>query len=136
MWLVMWLAMLTYYHRRHTRRGQKSKSMSGGVIRAQIPYIKADIPILILFRALGVVNDKEILEHIVYDFEELEMMEMLRPSIEEAQPIQTQVGVELALLAVLLLFWCCSQAGGITTPAAGRCVAIWMQGPARSAYSP
>jgi DNA-directed RNA polymerase II subunit RPB2 len=78
--------------------------MSGGVIRAQIPYIKADIPILILFRALGVVNDKEILEHIVYDFEELEMMEMLRPSIEEAQPIQTQVwGVGVGVLMVLVV---------------------------------
>jgi DNA-directed RNA polymerase II subunit RPB2 len=77
---------------RPLRRGQKAKSMTGGVIRAQIPYVKADIPILILFRALGVVNDKEILEHIVYDFEDTEMMEMLRPSIEEAQPVQSQVG--------------------------------------------
>lgn len=31
---------------------------AGGVIRAQIPYIKADFPIFILFRALGfVVSD-------------------------------------------------------------------------------
>ena len=29
--------------------------MSGSVIRATIPYVKADIPILVLFRALGTV---------------------------------------------------------------------------------
>ena len=38
-------------------RGFKTKGSAGvaGVIRAQIPYIKSDIPILILFRALGFV---------------------------------------------------------------------------------
>lgn len=77
-------------------RGFKAKSGSGaaGVIRAQIPYIKSDIPILILFRALGFVADKDILEHIVYNFNDTEMMNGLRPSIEEAQPVQSQ---ELAL---------------------------------------
>lgn len=39
-------------------------------------------------------TDKAILEHIVYDFGDVDMMEALRPSIEEAQPVQTQ---ELAL---------------------------------------
>mmetsp|Transcript_20952 Transcript_20952/g.45838 ORF Transcript_20952/g.45838 Transcript_20952/m.45838 type:complete len:1183 (-) Transcript_20952:1037-4585(-) len=78
-------------------RGFKTKgpgSSAGGVIRAQIPYIKSDIPILILFRALGFVADRDILEHIVYDFNDTEMMSGLRPSIEEAQPVQSQ---ELAL---------------------------------------
>ena len=40
----------------------------GGVIRVTIPYVQADVPVLILFRALGCVSDKEILEHIVYDW--------------------------------------------------------------------
>lgn len=35
--------------------------------------------------------DKDILEHIVYDFGDTAMMEALRPSIEEAFPIQSQV---------------------------------------------
>ncbi len=35
--------------------------------------------------------DKDILEHIVYDFGDTGMMEALRPSIEEAFPIQSQV---------------------------------------------
>lgn len=39
---------------------------------------------------VSVQSDKDILEHIVYDFEDHEMMEALRPSIEEAQPIHSQ----------------------------------------------
>ncbi len=34
--------------------------------------------------------DSDILQHIVYDFNDTEMMEALRPSIEEALPVQTQ----------------------------------------------
>ena len=43
-----------------------------------------------VFRALGFVADKDILEHIVYDFGDDEMMGLLRPSIEEAMVIQSQ----------------------------------------------
>ena len=35
-------------------------------------------------------SDRDVLEHIVYDFADFEMMEALRPSIEEAQPISSQ----------------------------------------------
>ncbi len=59
-------------------------------IRATLPYIRSDVPILIIFRALGLTADKDILQHVVYDFNDTEMMEALRPSIEEAFPIQTQ----------------------------------------------
>ena len=59
-------------------------------LKASIPYIRSDIPILVVFRALGFVADRDILEHIVYDLGDTEMMEALRPSIEEAFPIQSQ----------------------------------------------
>ncbi|KAL6757113.1 RNA polymerase II second largest subunit [Haematococcus lacustris] len=75
-------------------KGGKKGGGSGSVIRTQIPYIKADLPIFILFRAMGFVADKDILEHIVYDLHDTDMMEGLRASVEEAQPIQSQ---ELAL---------------------------------------
>jgi DNA-directed RNA polymerase II subunit RPB2 len=65
------------------------KGSSGGLIFAQIPYIKQEIPIVILFRGLGAVADKKILEHIIYDFKDRQMMEMLRPSFEQAQVVQT-----------------------------------------------
>lgn len=63
---------------------------SGQYIRATLPYIRAEIPIIIVFRALGFVADKDILEHICYDFSDTQMMELLRPSLEEAFVIQNQ----------------------------------------------
>jgi hypothetical protein len=44
----------------------------------------------VVFRALGFVADKDILEHICYDFNDTAMMELLRPSLEEAFVIQNQ----------------------------------------------
>ena len=41
-------------------------------------------------RHIGLQADKDVLEHIVYDFNDTEMLEALRPSLEEAQPIQSQ----------------------------------------------
>ena len=72
---------------------------AGQVVRASIPYIRSDVPIFIIFRALGFVSDRDILEHIVYSFEDNEMMEALRPSIEESQPIQSQ---EVSLVLCLV----------------------------------
>lgn len=43
---------------------------------------------MIVFRALGFVSDHDILEHIIYDFEDPEMMEMVKPSLDEAFVIQ------------------------------------------------
>jgi hypothetical protein len=43
-----------------------------------------------VFRALGFVADKDILEHICYDFNDPAMMELLRPSLEEAAAINDQ----------------------------------------------
>ena len=45
---------------------------------------------MVVFRALGFVADRDILEHIVYDFRDTEMIEMLKPSIEEAFVVQLQ----------------------------------------------
>lgn len=53
------------------------KSAIGQRIIAILPYIKQEIPIMIVFRALGFVADRDILEHIIYDFDDPEMMEMV-----------------------------------------------------------
>ena len=71
-------------------RGARGPTGLGQTIVVNVPYIRSDIPILVLFRALGFVADRDILEHIVYNFEDVEMMEALRPSIEEAFPVQDQ----------------------------------------------
>lgn len=75
-------------------RAGKKATLSGSPIRATLPYINTDIPALVVFRALGFVGDLDILEHIVPDFQDAELMEALRPSIEEAEPIKNR---EIAL---------------------------------------
>ncbi len=68
----------------------KTKNLSQ-TIGVTMPYIKTDIPVMLVFRALGFVADRSILEHIIYDFEDQEMMELLKPSLDEAFVIQDQV---------------------------------------------
>jgi len=53
------------------------KSAIGQRIIAILPYIRQEIPVIIVFRALGFVSDRDILEHIIYDFDDPEMMEMV-----------------------------------------------------------
>ncbi|KAK7376096.1 hypothetical protein VNO78_34948 [Psophocarpus tetragonolobus] len=79
----------TMFVRMLSRTSSKGGS-SGQYIRATLPYIRTEIPIIIIFRALGFVADKDILEHICYDFSDTQMMELLRPSLEEAFVIQNQ----------------------------------------------
>nr|ANJ43287.1 RNA polymerase II beta subunit [Sugiyamaella mastotermitis] len=57
-------------------------------IKAALPYVKSDIPIVLVFRALGVVPDGDILEHICYDQNDWQMLEMLKPCIEEGFFVQ------------------------------------------------
>jgi DNA-directed RNA polymerase II subunit RPB2 len=66
-------------------------AIDGHQIRSTLPYIRTDIPVVIVFRALGFVADKNIIEHVVYDFSDTDMMERFRPSLEEAAPIQNQI---------------------------------------------
>lgn len=71
-----------------------SKGIHGQTIKSTLPYIKTDIPIAIVFRALGIVPDEEILSHICYDRNDTQMLDMLRPCLEEAFVIQNR---EIAL---------------------------------------
>eukprot|EP01125_Pyxidicula_operculata_P003220 TRINITY_DN1367_c1_g2_i2.p1 TRINITY_DN1367_c1_g2~~TRINITY_DN1367_c1_g2_i2.p1 ORF type:complete len:1211 (-),score=312.38 TRINITY_DN1367_c1_g2_i2:298-3930(-) len=67
-----------------------SAKKGANTIQLGMPYVKSDIPVAVVFRALGFTSDKEILEHICYDLTDSRMLELLRPSIEEAHPIQSQ----------------------------------------------
>jgi len=67
-----------------------SKGAHEQVIRATLPYIKSDIPVVVLFRAMGFVADRDIISHICYDSADVRMMELLRPSLEEAFVIPSQ----------------------------------------------
>lgn len=68
----------------------KAKSSHEQVIRANLPYIKSDVPVVVLFRAMGFVADRDIISHVCYDSSDVRMMELLRPSLEEAFVIPSQ----------------------------------------------
>jgi DNA-directed RNA polymerase II subunit RPB2 len=71
----------------------KEESYGGNVLRVRFKRMKQDIPLIIIFRALNFISDKSIIEMILYNTESESvqpMMELLKASIEEAKPIQTQ----------------------------------------------
>jgi len=70
------------------------KSFCKGQILCTIPYIRVEVPLIIVLRALGFVADKDILEIIVYDFKDTAMLNLMKVSLEDAAPITTQ---EMAL---------------------------------------
>ncbi|KIH51513.1 DNA-directed RNA polymerase, beta subunit, partial [Ancylostoma duodenale] len=82
---TMWVNMMA------RSGGGAKKTAMGQRIIAILPYIKQEIPVMIVFRALGFVSDRDILEHIIYDFEDPEMMEMVKPSLDEAFVIQMRL---------------------------------------------
>ena len=63
--------------------------LSAGQIRTVIPYVRENIPVVIVFRALGFHNDRQVMAHVAYDFEDSELLEAFRPSLEESRPIST-----------------------------------------------
>lgn len=71
-------------------RGSGRGDLAGQPIVCTLPQIRSDIPVIILFRALGFANDSEVMSHICYDYDDEELMTALMPSIEEAQVIQDQ----------------------------------------------
>ena len=65
-----------------SKKNVLAKNDLGGLITARIPYIKIDIPIVILFRALGIISDKDIMDYIVFDENDNSFKELLRPSMD------------------------------------------------------
>jgi DNA-directed RNA polymerase II subunit RPB2 len=60
----------------------------GPYLYVTLPYVKQDVPIAIVFRALGIVSDQDIVNHICYDKSDAQMLEALKPSIDEAIYLQ------------------------------------------------
>ena len=66
----------------------------GHYIRASIHHIRVDIPVTVLFRALGVNSDKDIARFCVFDLdapENRDILESLKGSIEDGNNIQTRL---------------------------------------------
>ena len=69
-------------------------TMKSNVLKIKIKRMKQDLPLVVVFRALGVISDKEIIEKIVQDFDNpfsIKVLEMLKPSLEESNMINKQV---------------------------------------------
>ncbi|KAJ5079877.1 intein-containing DNA-directed RNA polymerase ii subunit rpb2 precursor [Anaeramoeba ignava] len=64
------------------------QNFEGPPMSATIPYIREEIPVVVVFRALGFIADRTIIDHIVYDTHDREMMDALRPSLQESFVIQ------------------------------------------------
>lgn len=62
-------------------------TVPGRTLRVQMPYLKEDIPLFIMFRALGVVTEKEIYEMILSNVDAAgsNYTNLLLPSVEEAR---------------------------------------------------
>ena len=58
-------------------------------IMVQLPYVKEDIPLTIVFRALDVISDQDIIEKICFDQKDKEMIDKLMGSIQHGQVIQS-----------------------------------------------
>ncbi|CRG94359.1 DNA-directed RNA polymerase II subunit RPB2, putative [Plasmodium gallinaceum] len=69
-------------------RGNNTKT--GGQLVATLPYIRTEISVGILFRALGCTSDRDILQRIVYDFNDKLMINSLRETLEECIDYPTQ----------------------------------------------
>ena len=72
----------------------KTKGLSQAIC-IELPRVKQPIPLFIVFRALGILSDKEICEKILLNLDDLsgknkEMLEALQPSIIEANKYITQ----------------------------------------------
>lgn len=48
-----------------------------------LPYLRKEVPLVVLFRALGIESDADIVELICQDPNDVELLDMIRPCIEE-----------------------------------------------------
>ena len=80
--------------------GVKGKFSNENIVVA-VPNVRKPVPLFILFRALGILSDKDIVTMCVYDLKKYEsMLDVFRPSIHEAGGIMTQKAA-LEFIAVL-----------------------------------
>ena len=57
-----------------------------------IPNVRKPVPMFIVFRALGIVSDKSIIEHCLLDMDKYSnMIDLFAPSVYDAGPIMTQI---------------------------------------------
>jgi len=73
----------------------------GRNIRLNTSFLKSEVPVFIMFRALGIISDREIMEHVVYDMDNKDnqrIINQLMACCEDACDIHTQEQAEEYLI--------------------------------------
>jgi DNA-directed RNA polymerase beta subunit len=76
----------------------------GRIIRLNTSFIKSEAPVFVMFRALGIISDKEIMQHIVYDLDNKDNQRIiteLMACCEDACDIHTQEQAHNALIRIM-----------------------------------
>ena len=76
----------------------------GNIIRLSASFIRTEIPLFVMFRALGIESDKDIYAHIVFDVNSIKNQRMianLAASAEDACDIHTQQDALMYILKVM-----------------------------------
>lgn len=68
----------------------KIKAGDGTIVSTVTTSIKSDLPIVAVFRALGLETEQDIVEHVCYDVDDTAMVDMLRPSLIEGFELPTR----------------------------------------------
>ena len=69
----------------------KSRAFTNNNIVVSVPNVRKPVPLFILFRALGIISDKEIVEMCLLDIDKYrDLLEHFIPSVHDAGPIMTQ----------------------------------------------
>ena len=68
-----------------------SKKYTNKQIVVKIPNVRAPVPLFIVFRALGIISDKEIISYCLLDLDKYEsMVDLFIPSVHDGANIMTQ----------------------------------------------
>ena len=75
----------------------RNTNSKGKTIKVSISHVRQDIPLFILFRAIGIISDQSIIQYILLskdlnlkDDAIFNYLQILKPTLEDAQEIQTQ----------------------------------------------
>jgi DNA-directed RNA polymerase II subunit RPB2 len=77
----------------------------GRIIRINTSFIRSEVPIFVIFRALGIISDREIISHIVYDTDKEKnqrIINELMACCEDACDINTQEQAENTLIKIMI----------------------------------
>lgn len=66
-------------------------SKIGPVLRVTLPYCKKELPLCVVFRALGLITDRDIMEYVCYGLTDMEMTEAMKSTLEDGALIKTRL---------------------------------------------